>query len=53
MFRFRGQSIAKWSGLACLSIWLVLMLMIWAFLAGWTAFGVFVLFAALQLAACV
>ena len=36
VFGFRGQSIVKWSGLACMSIWLLLMLMIWSFLAGWT-----------------
>lgn len=36
VFGFRGQCMAKWSGLACLSVWLVLMLMIWAFLAGWS-----------------
>ena len=35
---FRGQEIAKWAGLACLTIWLALMLMIWSFLAGWTHF---------------
>jgi hypothetical protein len=36
VFGFRGQSMAKWSGLACMSIWLVLMFMIWSFLVGWT-----------------
>jgi hypothetical protein len=33
---FRGHKMAKWSGLACLTVWLLLMLMIWSFLAGWT-----------------
>jgi hypothetical protein len=33
---FRGQDMAKWSALGCLAVWLLLMLMIWSFLAGWT-----------------
>src|ERR1700733_14071052 len=36
VFGFRGQQMAKWSGLGCLTVWLLLMLIIWPFLAGWT-----------------
>lgn len=31
---FRGNSLAKWSGFACLAIWLFLMLNIWSYLLG-------------------
>lgn len=31
---FRGHTLAKWSGITCLAIWLFLMLNIWSFLLG-------------------
>ena len=31
---FRGHILAKWSGIACLAIWLFLMMNIWSFLLG-------------------
>src|ERR1700733_2409198 len=36
VFGFRGQKMAEWSGLGWLIVWLLLMLMIWSILTGWT-----------------
>jgi len=33
---FRWSPVAKWIALPCLAVWLLLMITIWTFLAGWT-----------------